>query len=80
MIPPLRSAEYVRGYVVRLVFDDGSEGELDLERELHGEVFEPLREVEVFRSFRLDRELNTIVWSTGADLAPEFLYEAVTAR
>ena len=29
----------------------------------------------MFRQFRLDRELNTIAWPTGADLAPEYLYE-----
>ena len=44
-------------------------------RQLWGEVFEPLKDTDVFRCFRVDTELDTIVWPTGADLAPEFLYE-----
>jgi len=43
--------------------------------ELWDEVFEPLKDPGLFRAFRLDRELNTACWPTGADLAPEFLYE-----
>ena len=40
-----------------------------------GEVFEPLKDLAVFRRFRVDTELDTLVWRTGADLALEFLYE-----
>jgi Protein of unknown function (DUF2442) len=70
-------AQYVRDYVVRLRFRDGTCGEVDLLPELWGEVFEPLRDVEYFRNFRLDPELDTLVWPNGADFAPEFLHEAV---
>ncbi len=75
MITALVSAEYVAAHVVRLRFADGIEGEVDLAGELWGEVFEPLRDPALFRRFRLDRELNTLTWPTGADLAPAFLYE-----
>ncbi len=70
-------ARYVRDYVIWLRFNDGLAGEVDLRDELDGPVFEPLRELEVFRSVRLHPELHTIVWPNGADLAPEFLYERV---
>ena len=56
-------------------FADGTEGDVDLEAELWGDVFEPLKDLAVFRDFRLDVELNTVTWPSGADLAPEFLYE-----
>lgn len=62
-------------YKIRVTFEDGREGVIDLDDELWGEVFQPVKDTEVFRGFRVDRELDTIVWSTGADLAPEFLYE-----
>jgi len=75
-IPKLESAEYVSGYRVRLTFEDGRVGELDLEDQLWGEVFEPLRDPAQFKEFRIDADLRTIVWPNGADLAPEFLYEA----
>jgi hypothetical protein len=70
-------ARYVRDYVVWLRFNDGLAGEVDLRDELDGPVFEPLRELEVFRSVRLHPELHTIFWPNGADLAPEFLHERV---
>jgi hypothetical protein len=73
-------ARYVRDYVVWLRFADGTEGEVDLQDELHGEVFRPLRDKKLFRAVSVHPEWHTIAWPNGADLAPEFLYAAVTAR
>ncbi len=75
MILHVREARHVRGYVLWLRFNDGAEGEIDLESELEGEVFAPLKDPSQFRRFRVDPELQTVVWENGADLAPEFLYE-----
>lgn len=80
MIPRLESAQYVADYRIRLRFADGREGEIDLENELWGEVFEPLKDPALFRTFQVDKELNTITWPTGADLAPEYLYEKTAAQ
>jgi hypothetical protein len=74
MTPRLTRATYAGDYRIAVAFEDGTAREIDLEEELWGEMFEPLRDVEVFRAFRLDEELSTIVWANGADLAPEFLY------
>jgi len=73
--PKIKSAEYAGQYKLRVCFEDGKSGVIDLEDQLWGEVFEPLRDTEQFKSFRVDGELSTIVWPTGADLAPEFLYQ-----
>jgi hypothetical protein len=70
-------ARHVSGYIVRLRFSDGTEGALDLAAELHGPIFEPLRDPVRFAELRVDPELATIVWPNGADFAPEFLHEQV---
>ena len=41
-----------------------------------GRTFEPLRDVEVFKQFRIHPEFHTLVWPSGADFAPEFLHRA----
>jgi hypothetical protein len=64
-------------YRLWLRFEDGLEGEIDLENELIGRVFEPLREPSAFAQVRVDREIGTIVWPNGADMAPETLYELI---
>ena len=71
-------ASWVRDHVLHLRFSDGAEGDVDLEDELEGPVFEPLRDIEVFKSCRVHRELHTVVWPNGADFAPEFLHSRVT--
>ena len=75
MTPKLESAQHVADYTIRLRFADGTEGDVDFSAELWGEVFEPLKDPEVFRRFELNEELNTITWPSGADFAPEFLYQ-----
>jgi len=75
MILHVKEAKYLHDYVIWLRFNDGAEGEIDLREELEGEMFESLKELEMFRKFHVDPELETIVWENGADLAPEFLYE-----
>jgi hypothetical protein len=75
MILHVKEAKYLRDYVVWLRFNDGAEGEIDLKDELEGDVFGPLKDKRVFQKFRVDPELETIVWENGADWAPEFLYE-----
>ena len=69
------SAEHVSAYVVRLKFRDGTVGEIDLSAELTGPIFEPLRDLEVFKRFRIHPEFHTLMWPNGADFAPEYLYE-----
>jgi hypothetical protein len=71
----ITSVEPLDGFLVRLGFDDGTVRELDLEGELWGPVFEPLRrDPQLFRQVRVDDELGTIVWPNGADMDPDVLH------
>ena len=74
----MTGAKWVRDHVLHLRFSDGAEGDIDLEDELDGPIFEPLRDIEVFKTFRVHPELHTVVWPNGADFAPEFLHSRVT--
>jgi len=69
------SAEYVDGYRVRLRFNNGETGVVDLKDSLWGPMFEPLRDVDAFKRFKVSQVLHTLCWENDADLAPEFLYE-----
>jgi hypothetical protein len=73
MLPHIIDSRYIAGHTVWLRFSDGAEGEIDLSSELYGPIFEPLRNIELFRQFVLHPELRTLVWPNGADFAPEFL-------
>jgi hypothetical protein len=80
MIPRIKEAAYVRQFTIRIFFTDGVQGEVDLEPELEGEVFVPLRDSSFFRKFQVHPELHTLVWPNGADFAPEFLYDKIQAK
>jgi hypothetical protein len=69
-------AQYIADYRLRLKFNNGAQGVVDLESELYGEVFEPLRDKKTFRQFTLTS--RTLEWPNGADFAPEFLFDVAT--
>ncbi len=73
-MPTATDVEVLRPYVIEVTFDDGSRRQIDMERELWGEVFEPLRDPALFAQAAVDSMFGSVYWPTGADLAPEFLY------
>ena len=74
MFIKITKAEYLGDHKIKIRFDDGSEGIVDLSGSLEGKVFENLKNEKNFSKFKVDKELGTIVWENGADLAPEYLY------
>lgn len=66
----------LKPYVLAVRFADGVSRLIDLEMELYGEVFEPLKDPDFFYQASVDPVGGTVVWPNGADFAPEFLYEA----
>ena len=74
----IKRAKHIRDYVVEFTFTDDSRREIDLGEYLSGPIFEPLRDIEAFKKFKVDRELGTIVWPNGADIDPDVLYLDLT--
>jgi len=75
MLPRLTEAQYKGEYRIWLKFSDATQGEVDLTSELWGDMFEPLKDKNLFAQVTVHKELDTLVWPNGADFAPEFLYQ-----
>ena len=75
MILHVTHAQHIRDHIVELSFNDGTNAQVDLSGSLDGPVFEPLQDVEYFKSFSL--EGHTLTWPNGADFAPEYLRSLV---
>lgn len=75
MLLHVTEVKYLDNYRIWLRFSDGAEGIIDLEPELYGEVFSPLRDRALFRQVGLTS--RTIEWPNGADFAPEFLRQHI---
>lgn len=79
--PLLTEATPLDAYVVRVRFEDGTSGEVDLSYLLeYGGVFDSLRDPDYFCQLNADVEAGTIVWPGGEDIAPETLYAHAQGR
>jgi hypothetical protein len=65
---------YAGEYKLWIRFEDNEPRLVDLADHLDGPVFEPLKEPSYFRSFRLNPDIDTVVWPNNADFSPDFLY------
>lgn len=70
----VRKVEHVSGHTLRLTFEDGSVRSVDLGPYLDGDIFDPLKDPEYFRTVALNTDIDTVVWDNGADFSPDFLY------
>jgi Protein of unknown function (DUF2442) len=73
MMLEVENAKYISDYKIYVRFNNHTEMILNLEPYLDGEIYEPLKDIEYFKKFKI--ELNTISWENGADFAPEFLIQ-----
>ena len=71
--------EWLGGHRLRVGFEDGTSGEIDLSNEEWNGVFAPLADPKYFGRVQLDDELGTIVWPNGADIAPETLHRLASS-
>lgn len=69
----VKSVEPLEKFRVRITFQNETQKEIDLERFLRGEIFEPMRkDPKIFRSIKVIG--GTIGWDNGADIDPDVLY------
>ncbi|MBI5399936.1 DUF2442 domain-containing protein [Candidatus Saganbacteria bacterium] len=71
-------ASYLEDYKIKIKFDDGKEGIVDCRKyPKMGGVFSSLKDLKYFRRFYVNKELGTICWPDGQDIAPETLYAQI---
>ena len=81
MTPDVISVEPLRGHVLRVRFQDGAVGEVNLAEHLEFEgIFEPLKDPAYVAKVRIIDDGVTIGWPNSADIDPVTLYYWVTGR
>lgn len=87
--PPIRptapwrvsKVEPLPGFRLRVRFNDGKEGMVDMNQLIHGGnagIFAALREPAVFAQVRV--EMGAVTWPSGQDLAPDAMYQAICEK
>jgi len=79
-LPVVVGAAVVGERVLRLLFSDGTVGDIDFSAERWTGVLTPLNDPAYFAEVTVDPEAGTIAWPDGIDLAPEPLYERARAH
>ncbi|MUG97275.1 DUF2442 domain-containing protein [Scytonema sp. UIC 10036] len=79
MLKDIVAVEPQENYQLRICFEDGVEGVVDISKivKFTG-VFAPLQNQEDFARVEVNREVGTIQWPSGADLDPDVLYAIVS--
>jgi len=72
----LIKTDYVKDYKIKLVFEDGTSGIVDLKKIIEkGGVFTELNDQNKFKLFFIHEELKVLTWNNDIDIAPETLYK-----
>ncbi|MBI2118629.1 MAG: DUF2442 domain-containing protein [Elusimicrobia bacterium] len=72
---------YIEGYKVKISFENGVKGIVNLEDYVQqGGVFSHFSNLDYFKKVRVNKELGTLCWPDGVDIAPETLYSRVTGK
>lgn len=65
----------VAPYTLRVEFEDHTHQIIDFRPIFAGNLFGPLRDLNVFNQVQLDPEVHTLVWPNGADFDPATLHD-----
>ena len=70
----------VAPYTLRVEFEDHTHQIIDFQPIIAGNLFGPLRDLNVFNQVQIDREVHTLVWPNGADFDPATLHDWPTQQ
>jgi Protein of unknown function (DUF2442) len=79
-LPVVAGVAVVGDHMLRLLFSDGTAGDVDFSAERWTGVLEPLNDPAFFARVIVDPEAGTVAWPNGIDLAPEPLYDQARAH
>lgn len=81
MLKDIIEVQPQKNHQLYLKFEDGKEGIIDINQLIQFTgIFEPLKDLNYFKTVKLNPEWGTIYWENGADLDPDVLYSVLTGE
>ena len=62
---------------LEVLFEDGIKGKIIFTSSRFRGVFKSLENEDTFRKVFIDREIGTVAWENGLDLAPDIMYKEI---
>ena len=76
----IKEAKHIDRYKLEITFADGKQGIVDLEDYIKkGGVFKRFSDFNYFLKFYINKELFVLSWPDGLDIAPESVYDKISA-
>lgn len=77
----IKEAQHIEDYKIKVSFEDGKKGIVDLESYIKkGGMFSRFFDLEYFKNFHVNKEMGVLCWPDGLDIAPETLYHEATKQ
>ena len=72
---------YIEGYKLEVVFENGERGVVDFTDYIKkGGVFDSLADINYFKQFYINKDLGVLCWPNEVDISPEVLYHEATGK
>ena len=71
----VESFKIVGPYRLQVAFDDHTSQTIDFSGVLFGQMYGPLRDLNLFERVSIDPDVQTLVWPNGADFNPAMLHD-----
>jgi hypothetical protein len=77
----VKNVRYLNGYKLEVTFEDNAKGVVDFHNHIkRGGIFARLTDQSYFRQVYVNKDLGTLCWPNGEDIAPETLYTLATGQ